>query len=83
MASDAAMAPSDRRGLLVERFAAVGEGTVVRPPFHCDYGFNISLGAGVFLNFDCVILDVVEVTVGDRTGAGRSSCRASRSATAP
>ncbi|MBE0533653.1 MAG: sugar O-acetyltransferase [Rhodospirillales bacterium] len=64
------MAPSDRRQLLVERFAAVGEGAVIRPPFHCDYGFNISLGAGVFLNFNCVILDVVGVTIGDRTQIG-------------
>ena len=56
-----------RRALLLERLAAVGEGTVVRPPFHCDYGFNISLGAGVFLNFNCVILDVVEVTIGEGT----------------
>ena len=62
--------PSNRRELLVERFATVGEGAVIRPPFHCDYGFNISLGAGVFLNFNCVILDVVEVTIGDRTQIG-------------
>jgi maltose O-acetyltransferase len=64
------MERSDRRELLVERFAAVGAGAVIRPPFHCDYGFNISLGAGVFLNFNCVILDVVEVTIGDRTQIG-------------
>jgi len=56
-----------RRALLVERFAAVGRGTGIRPPFHCDYGFNIRLGEGVFLNFNCVILDVVEVTIGDKT----------------
>lgn len=59
-----------RHELLIERLAAAGEGTVVRPPFHCDYGFNIRLGAGVFLNFNCVILDVVEVTIGDRTQIG-------------
>ena len=64
------MAPSERRKLLVERFAAVGEGAVIRPPFHCDYGFNIRLGAGVFLNFNCVILDVMEVTIGDCTQIG-------------
>jgi maltose O-acetyltransferase len=64
------MAPSDRRKLLVERFAAVGDGAIIRPPFHCDYGFNIRLGAGVFLNFNCVILDVVEVAIGDRTQIG-------------
>jgi maltose O-acetyltransferase len=64
------MAPSDRRKLLVERLGAVGDGAVIRPPFHCDYGFNIRLGAGVFLNFNCVILDVVEITIGDRTQIG-------------
>ena len=52
------MASEERRALLRERFAAVGTGAGVRPPFHCDYGFNISLGAGVFLNFNCVILHV-------------------------
>jgi maltose O-acetyltransferase len=65
-----AMAPAERRGLLLERLGAVGEGAVIRPPFHCDYGFNIRLGAGAFLNFNCVILDVVEVTIGDRTQIG-------------
>lgn len=64
------MSPSDRRKLLAERFASVGDGADIRPPFHCDYGFNIRLGAGVFLNFNCVILDVVEVAIGDRTQIG-------------
>jgi maltose O-acetyltransferase len=64
------MAASDRHALLLERLAAVGDGAVIRPPFHCDYGFNIRLGAGAFLNFNCVILDVVEVTIGDRTQIG-------------
>jgi maltose O-acetyltransferase len=64
------MASSDRHALLVERLGVVGAGAVIRPPFHCDYGFNIRLGAGVFLNFNCVILDVVEVTIGDHTQIG-------------
>jgi maltose O-acetyltransferase len=64
------MASSYRHTLLRERLAAVGDGAVIRPPFHCDYGFNISLGAGAFLNFNCVILDVVEVMIGDRTQIG-------------
>ena len=62
--------PAERRPLLLERLASVGEGADIRPPFHCDYGFNIALGAGVFLNFNCVILDVVRVTIGDRTLIG-------------
>lgn len=56
--------------VLSEWMGAVGKGVVIRPPFFCDYGYNIRLGDGVFLNFNCVILDVVEVTIGDRTQIG-------------
>lgn len=59
-----------RDALLAERLGAVGAGAVIRPPFHCDYGFNIFLGEGVFLNFNCVILDVVRVTIGAKTQIG-------------
>jgi maltose O-acetyltransferase len=61
---------SEQRELLLERLAKVGDGAVIRPPFHCDYGFNISLGAGVFLNFNCIILDVARVAIGDKTQIG-------------
>jgi len=60
----------DHAALLREMLAEVGEGAYIRPPFHCDYGYNISLGRDVFLNFNCVILDVVKVTIGDRTQIG-------------
>lgn len=63
--------PMERRhALLAERFGSVGAGATIRPPFHCDYGFNIRLGAGVFLNFNCVILDVVAVSIGAKTQIG-------------
>jgi len=62
--------PGERRRLLLERLGSVGEGAEIRPPFFCDYGFNIRIGAGAFLNFNCVILDVVEVTIGDGTQIG-------------
>jgi maltose O-acetyltransferase len=68
--ASAAATAAERHALLSERFAAVGDGAIIRPPFHCDYGFNISLGAGAFLNFNCVVLDVVAVTIGDRTQIG-------------
>jgi maltose O-acetyltransferase len=61
---------AEQQALLRERLAAVGAGATVRPPFHCDYGYNIRLGAGVFLNFNCVILDVVPVAIGDGTQIG-------------
>src|ERR1700720_615271 len=60
----------ERRELLRERLAAVGHGAVIRPPFHCDFGYNISLGDDVFLNFNCVILDVVAVSIGAGTQIG-------------
>ena len=72
MRYNAAMASpaSERHALLCERLGHVGKDAVIRPPFFCDYGTNIRLGDGVFLNFNCVILDVVEVTIGDRTQIG-------------
>jgi maltose O-acetyltransferase len=60
----------ERRQLLRERLATVGNGAVIRPPFHCDYGYNISLADDVFLNFNCVILDVVAVSIGTGTQIG-------------
>lgn len=65
-----AATPADRRDLLRQRLGEVGEGAVIRPPFHCDYGYNIRLGRNVFLNFNCVILDVCEVEIGDLTQIG-------------
>jgi maltose O-acetyltransferase len=65
-----ALPSSERHKLLSERFGHVGADAVIRPPFFCDYGYNIRLGDGVFLNFNCVILDVVEVIIGDRTQIG-------------
>ncbi|MGE5478552.1 MAG: sugar O-acetyltransferase [Bacteroidales bacterium] len=65
-----AMTSEERFELLLERLGAVGEGAVIRPPFHCDYGLNIHLGADVFLNFNCVILDVAPVVIGDGTQIG-------------
>lgn len=61
---------SERLVALRERLASVGDASEIRPPFHCDYGCNIRIGAGVFLNFNCVVLDVVDVSIGDRTQIG-------------
>lgn len=37
----------------------------IQPPFFCDYGSNIFLGEKVFFNFNCVVLDVMPVRIGD------------------
>ena len=60
----------ERYALLVDRFASVGDEALIRPPFFCDYGYNISLGAGAFLNFNCIILDVEPVVIGEGTAIG-------------
>jgi maltose O-acetyltransferase len=65
-----ALPASARHALLSEHLGHVGAGAVIRPPFFCDFGYNIRLGVAVFLNFNCVILDVVEVSIGDRTQIG-------------
>jgi acetyltransferase-like isoleucine patch superfamily enzyme len=42
----------------------------VHPPIHIDYGTNVRIGAGVFINFNCTILDTCLVTIGARTLVG-------------
>lgn len=64
------LSDKERYSLLVERLASVGEEALIRPPFHCDYGYNISLGPGAFLNFNCIILDVEPVFIGEGTAIG-------------
>ncbi len=61
---------ADRHALLCQLLASVGDGAIIRPPFHCDYGANIHLGRNVFVNFSCIILDVVDVTIGEGTLIG-------------
>ncbi|MBD9415944.1 sugar O-acetyltransferase [Pseudomonas sp. PDM16] len=59
-----------RHAMLTELLGEVGEGANIRPPFHCDYGYNIRIGRSVFLNYNCVILDVNPVVIGEGTQIG-------------
>ncbi len=59
-----------REDLLDQLLGSRGEGAAVRAPFHVDYGTHVHLGAGVFLNFGCVLLDVCEIRIGDMTQIG-------------
>lgn len=56
---------AERRRLLAELFGRGGGTVWMQPPFHCDYGSNIELGERVFFNFNCVVLDVCPVRIGD------------------
>lgn len=60
-----ALHKSERRRLLVALLGSVGEGVEIRPPFHCDYGSQIRVGARTFANFNLVALDVVAITIGE------------------
>lgn len=59
-----------RAQLLQELLPNAGKELWVNPPFYCDYGYNIHTGEKVFFNFNCVILDVMQVKIGSRTLIG-------------
>ncbi len=58
---------AERRRILEDLFGSGGDSVWMQPPFYCDYGSNIHLGTRVYFNFNCVVLDVCEVRVGDYT----------------
>lgn len=59
-----------RAEILRQLIPNAGPGLWLQPPFYCDYGTNIIIGEKVFLNFNCVVLDVTYVTIGSRTMFG-------------
>lgn len=59
-----------RRAILKQLFGKGGESVWLQPPFFCDYGANIHLGERVFFNFNCIVLDVCVVKIGDYTMFG-------------
>ncbi len=60
----------DQTAFLPEVVGQTGPGSWIRSPFYCDYGYNVHIEKDVFLNFNCVILDVVRVTIGNGTQIG-------------
>ena len=59
-----------RRRLLEEILGGLDGAVAIRPPFYIDYGYNIFLGDGVFMNFGCVLLDVCRIEIGTKTQIG-------------
>lgn len=69
--NDSSDADSDeRKRILAELIPVAGASLWIEPPFYCDYGSNMVLGDTVFFNFNCVVLDVMAVTIGSRTMMG-------------
>ncbi|MEP1086590.1 sugar O-acetyltransferase [Algoriphagus sp.] len=55
-----------RISLIRQILGKAGKNIWIEPPFYCDYGSNIEVGDDVFFNFNCVVLDVCKVKLGDR-----------------
>jgi maltose O-acetyltransferase len=61
-----------RRAILDELLGDLGEEADVIAPFHCDYGYHITVGARTFINYGAVILDGAAVRIGDDVQIGPS-----------
>lgn len=58
---------SDFEGIkeVIKELFGKSDGAFVNPPFYCDYGKNIEVGKNFFANYNCTILDVAKVKIGD------------------
>jgi maltose O-acetyltransferase len=56
--------PDQHPRILHELLGSVGDRVRIRPPFHCDYGYHISVGDRTFVNFGAVFLDAAPITIG-------------------
>jgi maltose O-acetyltransferase len=54
----------ERDRLLRDLLGGVGDGVLVKPALRCDYGTPVTIGAGTFVNYDCVMLDPAPITIG-------------------
>ncbi len=55
----------DEIGRLVEELLGKSEKAFINPPFYCDYGSHIEVGKNFFANYNCTIIDVGKVVIGD------------------
>ena len=54
-----------RQEVLSKLLGGLGDEVWIEPPFYCDYGTNIHLGKKVYFNFNCVLLDVCRIDIGE------------------
>ncbi len=59
-----------RPAILADLLGSGSDTATIRPPFYVDYGYNIHLGPGVFLNYGCVLLDICPIRIGENTQIG-------------
>lgn len=63
-----------RTEILKELFGDCTDDIFIKPPFRCDYGFNIHVGKKFFANYDCIMLDAGPITIGDYCLLGPQTC---------
>ena len=68
--SSAPTESENRVSLLRKLVGKAGKNPWIEVPFYCDYGYNIQMGEDCFFNFNCMVLDVCKVTLGDRVLIG-------------
>jgi maltose O-acetyltransferase len=61
---------AERHDLLLELLGQLGEGSEIKPPLRCDYGYRIRVGARTFVNYGLVALDVASIAIGDDVQIG-------------
>lgn len=64
----------ERIELFKELFAKTGETIWVEPPFHCDYGCHVYVGNNFYANYDCIMIDVCDINIGDNVFFGPRVC---------
>lgn len=52
-------------GKIVKELLGKSEDAFINPPFYCDYGNHIEVGKNLFINYNCTIVDVAKVIIGD------------------
>ena len=68
-----AMPPSEsagREAIIRNLFGNIGHNFKIHSPFHCDFGFNITVGDNFVANFNLTILDEAEVRIGNNVFIG-------------
>ncbi len=55
----------DEIGKIVKELLGESDGAFINPPFYCDYGSHIEVGKNFFANYNCTIIDVAKVKIGD------------------
>lgn len=68
------LCPPDETEKIAQYIRAIlgkaGKNVLVLAPFHCDYGSHIEVGDNFMANYNCTILDVAKVRIGDNVMFG-------------